>query len=95
MKIGEDHISSIIYHNYFDYPLTEKELEKWRMGEKGDYGLKIRDCGFENGFFFLKGREKIIKKRLERERESAYKLNLAGKYSKIFKNYQRKILEEF
>jgi len=39
MKIGEDHISSIIYHNYFDYPLTEKELEKWRAEVKGQIVL--------------------------------------------------------
>lgn len=86
MRIGEDQIFSIAYHDRFDYPLTEKELEKWRAGKLaiGRQSLVI-SYDYFGGYFFLKGREKIIEKRQEREKISQKKLQLAKKYSKIFK----------
>lgn len=81
-KFLPEEISSVVYHNIFDYPLTFSELIKWRMGEKvkikGEYFMKI-----SNGFYYLEGREGIVFKRLLRKKISAKKIKAARSIAKL------------
>lgn len=71
---------TILYHNIFDYPLTKAELSKWKVA-KGVSSLT--SITSKDGFYFLKGREEIIKKRLQKEKYSKKKLKIAQKASKL------------
>jgi len=74
-------LGSILYHNIFDFPLTFSELIKWeRAPGKGEVKAIVQ---IKNGFYFLKGRDGIILKRLMRKRISAKKLSIARKASRI------------
>ncbi|QQG47670.1 MAG: nucleotidyltransferase domain-containing protein [Candidatus Woesebacteria bacterium] len=76
--------SSIYYHNLFEYPLTASELIKWKVTS----GIKLkRDLFFSNssGFYFLKNKENLIKKRFQKEKISEKKIRIAIKASKIIK----------
>lgn len=71
---------TVIYHDIFDYPLTSKELGVWKSAKKIKSKKKIEKT---HGYFFVKGREGIVKKRLQREKYSKKKLNIAIKASKL------------
>jgi len=74
---------SIIYHDIFDFPLTQAELIKWETGSK----FEIRNLKFEienkRGYFFLKGRENLISKRLIRRRGAKRKMEIARKAARV------------
>jgi predicted nucleotidyltransferase len=76
--------ASVTYHDIFDYPLTEGELIKWEAGKDfvGSKKTKTKVL-FDNGFYFLSGREGLIHKRLLRERNYIRKLTIARKAGKI------------
>lgn len=80
---------SVSYHNIFDFPLTKEELVRWKIGKQFSI-FDLRNqlcCQFpieHNGdYFFVKGRESIIKTRLLREEISVKKLKIAQKASEI------------
>lgn len=73
---------AIKYHNIFDYPLSKEELHKWRVNLE-NFENKNFPVQFKNGFYFLKGREIIIKKRKQREKFSRKKLNIAKKAANL------------
>ena len=76
MELRSGEISSIIYHDIFDYPLTPLEIKKWQLKKN----LKRKAAVFKkDGFYFLKGREEIIKRRNKREKYSLNKLKIAKK----------------
>ncbi len=82
--LGEKEISSLIYHDIFDYPLTPLELIKWTAGKK----VLLRDLenlkiSTKNGFLLLNGKEGSTLKRLMRKRISKRKLEKAKKAAKI------------
>lgn len=66
---------TVFYHDIFDYPLTKQELRAW----KSTSGIKcqVSSVKKKGNFFFLKGREGIIKKRIQREKYSKNKLKIA------------------
>lgn len=79
-------LKTIIYADIFDYPLTKKEIEKWLIAtetKKAEDNLQdLLQKGAvqeKNGYFFLKGREKIVLVRKERENCSKEKYALAKK----------------
>ena len=82
--LGEKEISSLIYHDIFDYPLTPLELINWTAGEKVVFknteDIKIST---KNGFLFLDGKEGCTLKRLMRKRVSKRKIEKAKKAAKI------------
>lgn len=84
-KVSKEQLNSIIYHDIFDYPLTEEEFLRWEVrgvNVDGEVGSEIKNTG---KYFHLKGRSAIVKLRQEREKESAKKLKLARKLStKLF-----------
>jgi hypothetical protein len=77
---------SILYHNYFDYPLTKSELKKWSAGNafsvNSSFDISIDSS---SNCYFLKGRQGLLKKRLLRERYSKKKLKIAEQWVKYFR----------
>ncbi len=76
-------IAALIYHNLFDYPLTEVELIKWAVGSKVKVIDKSLLSTYKGGYFFLKGREGLILKRVMRKRSSLRKMRIAKKAAKV------------
>jgi predicted nucleotidyltransferase len=82
--LGEKEISSLIYHDIFDYPLAPLELIKWTAGNKVKFkNLENIKISTKNGFLFLNGKEGSTLKRLMRKRISKRKLGKARKAAKI------------
>jgi predicted nucleotidyltransferase len=82
--LGEKEISSLIYHDIFDYPLAPLELIKWTAGNKVKFkNLENIKISTKNGFLFLNGKEGSTLKRLMRKRISKRKLEKAKKAAKI------------
>jgi len=71
---------SVLYHDIFDYPLKKEELKVWNCKKGTKSKIKVEE---KNGFYFVKGREKIIEKRSRREKYSKNKLEIAKKASKL------------
>ena len=90
--LGPGEVASLVYHDIFDYPLRLGELVKWRAGKKlttnnEELSTPIESGSIKsrNGFYFFKGRDGIILKRLLRERISAKKFEIARKAGQILR----------
>ncbi|MEK7112239.1 MAG: nucleotidyltransferase domain-containing protein [Patescibacteria group bacterium] len=81
--LGWGEVASLVYHDIFDYPLSLGELIKWRAGDKLIIDNEKLTISYKNGFYFFKGKEGIVLKRLLRERISARKLEIARKAGRI------------
>lgn len=78
--LGKEEISSVFYHNIFDYPLNTKEIIKWKVGKKGLPLFKnTKEILTKDGLYFLKGRENLLYNRSLRERSSVRKFEIAKK----------------
>lgn len=75
--LSQKKLFSLLYHNIFDYPLTSEELNKWLAGNI--ISKKGVNIDFSDGYYFLKGRKKLVKKRLNRARYSKKKFSIAQK----------------
>lgn len=78
-------LTSIVYHDIFDYPLTFSELIKWEAGEQ----LPICNLQFtianRNGHFFVEGRHGLIYNRIVRKRASQKKMAIALGATRVLK----------
>jgi len=81
-------LKTLVYSDIFDFPLNKKELWQYLIGadEKikkeafTDQLQRANDkIGYSNGWYFLKGRADIVKKRLKREKISREKIYIAKK----------------
>jgi predicted nucleotidyltransferase len=82
-KLTEAEIFSVLYHNFFDYPLSFSEMIRWRAGKfpkKSIDGVRVSN---KNGYAYIEGKEGIVFKRMLRKRISAKKLEIAKGASKI------------
>lgn len=80
MKKGE--LRAILYADIFDYPLKKEEMVFWAI--KGKEGrVKKRVFEKRSNYYFLKGRDKIIKLREKRKKESKKKFSRAMKMAKV------------
>ncbi len=74
-------LHTIIYSDIFDYPLTKDEIGKWLIGTNNiehitkDKIEEIKLIKRKNGFYFLKGMDKLVSIRKERKKYSEEKLN--------------------
>ena len=86
-------LRTLIYSDIFDYPLSQEEIWRFLIGVKIDrksFEKELRSLaksestplGCRHNFYYLLGREKIVKKRTERERISRQKLKIAKKIAK-------------
>lgn len=77
-NLNKNQLVSVMYHDFFDYPLKRAELERWRAGKKLlRYYDKSVDWDCRKGYFFIKGRVGLIKKRDIRENLSKKKMQIA------------------
>lgn len=72
---------SLLYHNIFDYPLTSTELFIWSTGLKCQITNDKCQIINKNNFYFIKGRQNIVKTRLQNKKYSQKKLLIAKKAS--------------
>ncbi len=86
MKLTSEQKAGILYHDIFDYPLSGEEVEKWKLDVKiknsRPHRLSSALAGRQN-FWFVKGRERIVEKRLRREKYSEKKMKIARKAGMI------------
>lgn len=84
-------VRAIVFFDLFDFPLTHQEIWKYSnvkcdpldiIKALKDINLDIKE---KNGFYFLAGREEIIKTRMERYNFTDKKFKRAILISKIFK----------
>lgn len=85
-------LQTLIYSDIFDYPLSKEEIWRFLIGQKINKRHLYQElksliqsestplgCGYRNNFHYLLGREKLVGKRIEREKISRRKLKIAKK----------------
>ena len=88
-------ITTLGYHDLFDYPLTQSEIKKFLIANskfqmtnakfKIQNLIKKRKIQKKNNFYFLTGRGKIIKTRQRRKKISQRKLIIAQRVSRYLR----------
>jgi len=98
-KLKKNILQTVCYYDVLDYPMTIFEVWKYLICEKGDeiedgYSLKevaeILTSGElrnflenKNGFYFLRGREKLVRQRIARNKISVLKIKRMRRWVKI------------
>lgn len=83
-------LQTLIYSDIFDYPLLKEEIWRFLIGQKinkKDFYQELKSLvrsestplGRRHNFYYLPGRQEIVKKRIEREKISRRKLKIAKK----------------
>lgn len=76
--VSESDKLSVLYHDIFDYPLTKDELKKWKVGKRLNKNQpKKVEIQSRQGYFFVRNKKYLVKRRKERERYSKKKLRIA------------------
>ncbi|MDP2649615.1 MAG: hypothetical protein Q8P10_02105 [bacterium] len=90
-SVGKSILRTLLYSDIFDYPLKESEIRRLLITEDVKtvrlLGVRLTDelkdlsslISQKKQFYFLRNRDQIVKKRLEREKESSEKLKIAIK----------------
>lgn len=79
-ELKPSEIFCVFYHDIFDYPLTFSELIKWSTKPINNLNLKV---DYKNGYYFIKGRDRLVFKRLMRKRYSEKKMIIAKKAARV------------
>lgn len=94
MNLSEAILATLAYHDIFEYPLTLKEFHRYLIGKRAIFASVERNLfklkangqiGANQGYYFLKGRTKIVSIRKRRERYSRAKLKRAVFFASILK----------
>ncbi len=92
MTIRNAVLATLAYHDIFDYPLTQEEINRFLAGETVDAKkvekvidslIKDKKIEGKNSYYFLKGRGKIFKLRAARKKYSTQKLKRAKLFAKL------------
>jgi len=90
-------LTTLSYHNFFDYPLTKKEIIKYFISSsKKNANLSIINQTLnklvcqkiieeKNGFYFLKNKKDLVFLRKKRKKYSQKKLKIAKNFLKYLK----------
>lgn len=88
-------IKTLSYADVFDFPMTDSEVWKYYIDSKRLTRKKVRsnlNLMVEEGliakiksYYFLKGRENLVRVRQERQKESIAKIKLAKKASRLLR----------
>jgi hypothetical protein len=77
-------LKTLLYSNFFDYPLKKEELYNFLIGKKlskNEFAKALNNTSlpidFSDGFYFLQGKQKLVNKRQQRELISLEKLRKA------------------
>ena len=86
-NLTSENLFSLIYHHYFEYPLTTLELIKWQPGKKVSEFNIFNNVNYDyvNGFYFLKSNKALISSKILRKRNSIKKLQIAREVAKQLK----------
>ncbi|MEX2013186.1 MAG: hypothetical protein WD967_02175, partial [Candidatus Levyibacteriota bacterium] len=84
-EIRQSILKTVLYSDIFDYPLTSEQIWKFLLTSKkikrGKFEKILEDIRWpiveKNGWYFLKGRENLLKKRCDRRKESERKFKIA------------------
>ena len=84
-KLSEGEKFSILYHNIFNYPLTDQDLKIWSVNPKTQSRNTKQAINIKkfSTYYFLEGREEIVQQRIQNEKASKKKLNIAQKAAAI------------
>lgn len=94
MNLSEAILATLAYHDIFEYPLTLKEFHRYLIGKRASFASVERNLfklkangqiGANQGYYFLKGRTKIVSIRKRRERYSRAKFKRAVFFASILK----------
>ncbi|MDO8583365.1 MAG: hypothetical protein Q7R51_02450 [bacterium] len=74
-------LKTLAYSDVFDYPLEKEEIWKFLVGkiDRKEFEKGLDSLQHKSRFYFFSGRKEIVKKRIERKKESEKKLELATK----------------
>lgn len=78
---------SLLYHNFFDYPLTKTELHQWQVSSR--LRFSFRSPLFyqsASGYYFLKGRRSLPNLRRRRQSYSRPKLVMAKRAANLLRH---------
>ena len=94
MTLVEAVLATLAYHDIFDYPLTARETHRYLVERRATQSQvdkiliqlrKEKKVAVNNGYFYLKGRSKIVALRKQRNRLSQTKLKRASFFTQILK----------
>ena len=80
---GNGEISSIVYHDMFDYPLTFKDMIRWKTGPRIKPLFKEAIIVQTSGYYYLEGQKPLVLKRTMRMRLSKKKIAIANKAAEL------------
>lgn len=84
LNFDQHQLISVLYHDIFDYPLNSVELFKWKVGKKVvEFSQNRVRVETKLGYFFQKGRNNLVPKRLMREKVSKDKFEKARRVGDI------------
>lgn len=87
-------LRTLIYADVFDYPLTEGQLWRYLIRGKTSHQkftqnlsqlIRQRKINQKDGYYFLSGKEKLVKLRRHRQKIALKKIRLAKKVSRFLK----------
>ncbi len=91
-KLQNSILKTLVYHDIFDYPLTQKEIwkflllnSKFKIQNYLDDLIRKQKVFIKDNFYFLPNREEIIEIRQKREKYSQEKLKKAKKLAKLLR----------
>lgn len=87
-------LKTLAYGDIFDYPLKAWEIHKWLIGKKASLRqvektlkklYQVSRIKYQGGYYFLPKRETLVRKRLERQRQSERYLFQSKFIAQLFK----------
>ncbi len=82
-------LKTLVYADIFDYPLTFNQLKKFLItSQKKDFKIgdvKLKEIAEKGNYFFLRGREKIVKERKRKEKYADRKLKIAQQVVRVLR----------
>ncbi len=94
MTLAQSILATLIYHDIFDYPLTDREIHHYLIGTRSNFSkvksalsmlTNKRQVARSSDFYALPKRNRLFKLRKQRDRFSSVKLKRAKIYANILK----------
>lgn len=83
-RVSEEFSITLLYHDVFDYALRERELKRWQAGRLLKLNSPRPRVETKDGYYFLRGRERLLPERMEKESVSREKMKLLSGVKHVF-----------